>query len=110
MNEPAGYAVLFFPPALEVLGEAIKPYLQDGPIGPHIPCREVDTAGAFVEMTLVGRATDGREVEVELMVPGNMVRMIVSARSEHGFGFGFGTPPRQGQETGEAAGTTPQQS
>ena len=93
MNEPTGYAVFFFPPALEALGDAIKPYLQDGPAGPHVPCREVDTAGAFIELTLEGRTADGQEVELELMVPGNMVRMIVSARSDHGFGFGTRSRP-----------------
>lgn len=87
MNESAGYAVFFFAPALEALGDAIKPYLQDGPAGPHVPCREVDTAGAFIEMTLEGRTADGREVALDLMVPGNMVRMIVSARSDEEFGF-----------------------
>ena len=94
MNESAGYAVFFFAPALEALGDAIKPYLQDGPAGPHVPCREVDTAGAFVEMTLEGRTAEGREVALELMVPGNMVRMIVSARSDGEFGFrNRGNPP-----------------
>ena len=87
MNDSAGYAVFFFAPALEALGDAIKPYLQDGPAGPHVPCREVDTAGAFIELTLEGRTADGREVALELMVPGNMVRMIVSARSDGDFGF-----------------------
>ncbi len=87
MNDSAGYAVFFFAPALEALGDAIKPYLQDGPAGPHVPCREVDTAGAFIEMTLEGRTAEGREVALELMVPGNMVRMIVSARSDEEFGF-----------------------
>ena len=87
MNDSAGYAVFFFAPALEALGDAIKPYLQDGPAGPHVPCREVDTAGAFIEMTLEGRTADGREIALELMVPGNMVRMIVSARSDEDFGF-----------------------
>ena len=87
MNDTNGYAVFFFPPALEALGEAIKPYLQDGAAGPHVPCREVDTAGAFIEMTLQGRTAEGREASVELMVPGNMVRMIVSARSDDSFGF-----------------------
>ena len=87
MNEWSGYAVFFFPPALEALGEAVKPYLQEGPAGPFVPCREVDTGGAFIEMTLEGRAPDGRTVELELMVPGNMVRMIVSARSDGEFGF-----------------------
>ena len=87
MNDSNGYAVFFFPPALEALGDAIKPYLQDGPVGPHVPCREVDTGGAFIEMTLQGQAPDGRPVELELMVPGNMVRMIVSAHSDNEFGF-----------------------
>ena len=87
MNDSAGYAVFLFAPALEALGEAIKPYLQDGPAGPHVSCHEIDTGGAFIEMTLRGRAPDGREVELELMVPGNMVRMIVSAHSDNDFGF-----------------------
>ncbi len=87
MNESSGYAVFLFPPALEALGDAIKPYLQTGPAGPFVPCREVDTGGAFVELTLEGRAPDGRTVELELMVPGNMVRMVVSARAEEEFGF-----------------------
>ena len=88
MNESSGYAVFLFPPALEALGDAIKPYLQTGPAGPFVPCREVDTGGAFVELTLEGRAPDGRTVELELMVPGSMIRMVVSAQSDGSFGFG----------------------
>ncbi|QNN46129.1 hypothetical protein H9L17_13225 [Thermomonas brevis] len=87
MSESSGYVVFFFPQALEALGEAIKPYLQDGPAGPHVACHEIDTGGAFIEMTLQGRAPDGHGVELELMVPSNMVRMIVSAHSDNDFGF-----------------------
>ncbi len=87
MNDSAGYAVFFFPPAIEALGDAIKPYLQDGPAGVHVPCREIDTGGAFIEMTLQGRTDDGQDISLELMVPGAMVRMIVSARSNAEFGF-----------------------
>lgn len=87
MAESSGYAVFFFGPALEALGDAIRPYLQSGPAGPFVPCREIDTGGAFVEMILEGRAPDGRTVELELMVPGSMVRMVVSARADEGFGF-----------------------
>lgn len=86
-NDPSGYAVFFFPPALDALGDAIKPYLQDGPAGPHVPCREVDTAGAFTEITVEGRTPEGRDVALQLMVPSNMVRMIVSARADSAFGF-----------------------
>ncbi|MBN7138188.1 hypothetical protein A7A76_03665 [Lysobacter enzymogenes] len=88
MNETQGYAVFFFPQALEALGEAIRPYLLEGPAGPHVLCKEIDTGGAFTEMTLEGRTADGREMTLELMVPGNMLRMIVSAHGEGSFGFG----------------------
>lgn len=88
MEDSNGYAVFFFPQAVEALGEAIKPYLQDGPAGEHVMCREIDTGGALVEMTLDGRTEDGRQVALELMVPTSMVRMIVSARADGTFGFG----------------------
>ncbi len=88
MNGSEGYAVFFFPPALEALGEAIKPYLSEGPAGAHVLCKEIDTAGALIEMTLEAHTADGKPAQIELMVPASMVRMIVSARSDDGFGFG----------------------
>src|SRR5690606_29733258 len=88
MNDSNGYAVFFFPQALEALGDAIKPYLQDSPAGPHVLCREIDTGGALIEMALQGVTADGRTVQLELMVPGSMVRMIVSSQSDGSFGFG----------------------
>ena len=89
MNESNGYAVFFFPQALEALGDAIKPYLQDGPMGPHVICNEIDTGGALLEMTIQGLTTEGKTVMLELMVPGSMVRMIVSSQSSDAL-FGFG--------------------
>lgn len=88
MNGNDGYAVFFFPQALEALGEAIKPYLQDGPAGPHVMCNGVDTGGSLIELSLHGTARDGTPVELELMIPSGMVRMIVSAHSDEMFGFG----------------------
>ena len=88
MNGSEGYAVFFFPPALEALGEAIKPYLTEGPAGAHVLCKEIDTAGALIELTLEAHTADGKPAQIELMVPASMVRMIVSARSDDGFGFG----------------------
>ena len=100
MNDANGYAVFFFPQALEALGEAIKPYLRGGPTGDHVVCNEIDTAGALVEMTMRGTTEQGQPVALELMVPTSMVRMIVSSQSDGAFGFG----PRQ---TVPAAGTLP---
>lgn len=92
MNDANGYAVFFFPQALEALGEAIKPYIQDGPVGQHVLCNEIDTSGALVEMTMRGTTAQGQPVALELMVPTSMVRMIVSSQSGGSFGFG----PRDG--------------
>lgn len=88
MGETQVYAVFLYPQALETLGEAIKPYLVDGPAGPHILCVEVDTGGAFCEMTLQGKSSDDKPVELELMVPAMMIRLIVSVHGEDG-SFGF---------------------
>ncbi len=87
MDDNNGYAVFFFPQALEALGEAIQPFIQQGPAGPHVACHTVDTGGAFIEMTLQGRTPEGKEVSLELMVPSSMVRMIVSTHSDEMFGF-----------------------
>jgi hypothetical protein len=89
MDDNNGYAVFFFPQALEALGDAVQPFLQDGPAGPHVACHTVDTGGAFIEMTLEGRTPEGKPVSLELMVPSGMVRMIVSTHSDEMFGFGL---------------------
>lgn len=88
MEDTQTYAVFLYPNAIETLGEAIKPYLQDGKGGPHVLCREIDAGGALTEMTLDARTTSGEPVQMTLMVPTGMVRMIVTARSDEAFGFG----------------------
>jgi hypothetical protein len=88
MNDANGYAVFFFPQALEALGDAIKPYLQGGKAGEHVLCNEIDTSGSLIEMTMRGTTNEGKTVVMELMVPVSMVRMIVSSQSDGMFGFG----------------------
>ncbi len=87
MTDQTWYAVFIHPAAIEALGEPIKPYLSDGAHGPHVVCREIDSGGAFFEMTIEGRDNAGRLVEVELMIPSAMVRLVVSTHSDGGFGF-----------------------
>lgn len=87
MNGNEGYAVFLFPQALEALGEAVKPYLTESTQGAHVLCREIDTAGALIQMTLEGTTGEGKAVQLQLMLPSSMVRMIVSARGEDAFGF-----------------------
>lgn len=86
MGEHESYLIYFHPQALDVLGDAIKPYLTDGPTGTHVMCIGIDTGGAFCEIRLP--QPDSRANVVELMVPTAMIRMIVSNNDgRDGFGF-----------------------
>ena len=89
MAEQHTYAVYFHPQALEVLGEAIKPYLTESPAGQYLLCKEIDTGGAFCEMALSGNTPEGKPLDVDLMVPTGMIRLVVSVSgNEIDFGFG----------------------
>jgi hypothetical protein len=82
------YCVFFHPQALDVLGDAITPYLTDGPHGKFVLCKEIDTGGSFCEMQIVSNSADGKPVEVELMVPTGMIRLVIStAAADVDFGF-----------------------
>ena len=89
MAEMHTYSVYFHPQALDVLGEAIAPYLTDGPAGKYLMCREIDTGGAFCELELAGNDAQGKPLDVQLMVPTGMIRLVIStAGTEVDFGFG----------------------
>jgi len=89
MTEMHTYAVYFHPQALDVLGDPIAPYLTDGPGGKYLLCREIDTGGAFCELELAGNTSEGKPLDVQLMVPTGMIRLVIStAGTEVDFGFG----------------------
>ena len=89
MAELHTYAVYFHPQALDALGEAIKPYLTEGPEGQHVLCKDIDTGGAFCELTLTGAPTTGKSPDVEIMIPVGMIRLVISVSgNEIDFGFG----------------------
>lgn len=87
LAETGGYAVFLFPQAIEALGEAIAPFLFDSPMGQHIACREIDTGGALVQLTVHTRGSDGVQGEMTLMMPVNMVRLVISRATSLQFGF-----------------------
>jgi len=86
------HTVLLYPQAVEVLGEAIAAYVGDGPLGPHIVCRQVNASGAFFEMIFDGTDDTGKPVEIEVMVPHGFIQMVLSVREEGRIGFGRGGP------------------
>ena len=89
MAEQRTYAVYFHANAIEVLGEPFKPFLVESADGPHVLCKEIDTAGSFCEMTVVHTNEKGKPMECEVMVPSAMVRLVVATNgAEVDFGFG----------------------
>jgi hypothetical protein len=87
MTETPNFAVFLYPQALEALGEPIKPYVRNADAGPHIVCTEIDASGPFFGMTLLGHGTKGEPLELEIMVPSSMVRLVMSMHGEHEIGF-----------------------
>jgi hypothetical protein len=83
------YLVYFHTAALDVLGDAVKPYLTEAPEGKHLRCKEIDSAGGFFECELSGTGPDGKPLDVEALVPSSMIRLVISSSgNEIDFGFG----------------------
>ena len=87
MTDSPNYAVFLFPQAIEALGDPIKTYIREAPVGPHIVCKEIDASGSFFEMTLIGEGAQGQPLKLEIMVPSSMVRLVMSMHGEHEVGF-----------------------
>jgi hypothetical protein len=87
MSKPTHYAVFLHAQAIESLGEPIKPYLRDGAGGPHVVCSEVDASGPLFTMRLLGHGDKGENLELEIMLPVAMVKLVMSMRGEHEIGY-----------------------
>jgi hypothetical protein len=107
MSDRNVYAVFLHPGAIDALGPAIKPYLIDSPAGPHLQAVEVDSAGSLFEAVLVGRDNEGRTVEVELMIPIAMIKLVISVRKDEEFGFNSRTARGAADSTPAAEGASP---
>lgn len=88
MVDDTEYAVYLHPGALESLGEAITPFLTQGPHGPHLLCTEIDTGGALCEMCVQSPGTEGGRQCSEVMIPIAMIRLVLSV-GVAGDRFGF---------------------
>ncbi len=99
------YAVFLFPSALTELGAALDPYLQDGPGGRHVLCSEIDSGGALFEMKVHGLNEQGGVLELELMVPVGMVKLVIAVQQDAR--FGFVRKPKSLAAAGEAPAATP---
>ena len=87
MSDAPKHAVYLFPQALETLGEAVTPFLQEGPHGQHFLCEEIDSGGSLFGMTITTKSAEGALAEIEILIPSAMVRLVLSTQPELDIGY-----------------------
>lgn len=92
MTDAYRYAVYLVDQVAEVLGPVVQPFIKSDASGDHFLATEVDTGGAFCELTLVGQDAEGKTMTIELMIPMGMIRMVISIVSDGKFGFDVRPP------------------
>lgn len=81
--------VLLTDAGLAELGDAIKPYLQEGPAGNFIYCAQAVQNGNFIDMTFEPGQADGSVVEgMVVSIPLGFVKFMVTGVKSLPIGFG----------------------
>lgn len=84
------FGVLLFDEGWMELGEALKPYEQNGPIGKYLYCRKFEIDGPFAELTFTPEQVEGRvEEETTVWIPRSFIKFVatVSTANEKVLGF-----------------------
>ena len=85
------YGVLLFEHAWEALGDALKPYQQEGPIGKYLYCKDLHYDGHFMKMTFIAEQVDNRiDCTMHTSIPTSFVRFIAEAADRDRAPIGFG--------------------
>jgi hypothetical protein len=80
--------VLLFDEAYALLSDALKPYLQKGPIGDYIYGSKAEHDGVFLNITIEPSEVKGRIRDtMEISIPLRFVKFVVSAPSKDLIGF-----------------------
>lgn len=81
------YSVYLVDKAADALGPIVAPFLKKDDSGDHFIASEVDTGGSFCELTLHGQSAEGTPLNVEIMIPMGMIRLIISDTLQERIGF-----------------------
>lgn len=84
------YGVLLTDQGWDELGEALKPYVQNGPIGKYIYFKELTFTGSFISLTFTPNQVQDRIVtEMQIYIPSHFVKFVASAAGENAKKIGF---------------------
>ena len=82
------YGVLLFENAWEEIGEALKLYQKEGPIGKYLYCRNVELGHSFVTLTFAPKQVDGRiGCKMNISIPCSFVKFVAEGADKTPMGF-----------------------
>jgi hypothetical protein len=74
----------------EELEIALKPYVQNGPIGRYIYCKELYFEGSFICLLLTSEQVQGRiSTDMKIYIPSHYVKYVATNASENAKKIGF---------------------
>lgn len=86
-KEKRVWGVLFTDAGLNDLGEALKPYLSNGQIGPYLYCKQVEMTQPFFRMVADYPNPDDKGFETEIYVPYHYIKFVVAGTDRKKIGF-----------------------
>jgi hypothetical protein len=81
------WVVLFTSAGLSELGEELKPYLSNGPLGLYLFCKEVNMSEPYFHMIVDYRNTDGARFETEFYVPHHYIKLVAAGTERRQISF-----------------------
>lgn len=90
INKESNYGVLLFDEGWKELEEALKPYVQKGPIGNYLYCKKLKNSGNFLELTFTPQQVNNRILdEMSIWIPVSYVKFVATSTEENASKIGF---------------------
>lgn len=84
------FGVLLFEEGWKELGEALKPYEHEGPIGKYLYCRKLEVNGPFVELTFTPEQVESPiEEEMTAWILTAFIKFVATASKANEKVIGF---------------------
>jgi hypothetical protein len=72
---------------LDELAPILKDYLQEGPIGRYLYCREAEPDRSYFRVVAECPKDDGSTIESEAFIPHRFIKIVISSPDRKHIGF-----------------------
>jgi hypothetical protein len=87
MADTPAYAVMFHEGALKELGDAVRPYLKPGELGPYLLAKRIEPAMPFTLLVVEIATSEHGMLEFEVQVPSSFIKLILNISKHRPLGF-----------------------